>query len=139
MQIRGGERIWIYPPREPFLRPRNVENTVRSVSTEGLDHQPWFDDYAEEHHMQPGDLLHWALNGPHRVANDATMSVSLTTEHWTSSVRRSYAMNYGNGLLRSVLGWRPRSQSTSGMAFWAKAAMSAAWRASGMQARQSYQ
>ncbi|HTF49685.1 MAG TPA: hypothetical protein VK735_19765, partial [Pseudonocardia sp.] len=46
--------------------------------------------------------------------------------------------NYGNGILRSVGHWRPRSQSTSGAAFWAKAAMTAAWRVSGMQKKQSY-
>jgi len=138
LQLRGRKRIWIYPPSAPFLRPENVENTVRSVGTEGLDYQEWFDDYAEVHDMEPGDLLHWALNGPHRVANDDTLSVSLTTEHWTPEVRRSYALNYGNGILRSVAHWRPRSRATAGAAFWAKAAMTAAWRASGMQKKQTY-
>jgi hypothetical protein len=137
-QLRGRKRIWIYPPTAPFLRPESVENTVRSVATEGLDYQEWFDDYAEVHDMEPGDLLHWALNGPHRVANYDTLSVSLTTEHWTPQVRRSYALNYGNGILRSHAHWRPRSQATTGAAFWAKAAMTAAWRASGMQRKQSY-
>ena len=56
---------------------------MRSVATEGLDYQEWFHKYAEVHDMEPGDLLHWALNGPHRVANHDTLSVSLTTEHWT--------------------------------------------------------
>jgi hypothetical protein len=138
VQIRGGKRIWIYPPTEPFLRQTSVENTVRSVSTEGLDYRPWYDEYAQVYDMTPGDLLHWALNGPHRVANHDTLSVSLTTEHWTSQVRRSYALNYGNGLLRSVAHWAPRSRATSGAAFWAKVGMTAAWRMSGMQNRQSY-
>jgi hypothetical protein len=62
----------------------------------------------------------------------------LTTEHWTPQVRRSYALNYGNGILRSVAHWRPRSQATTGAAFWAKAGLTAAWRASGMQKKQSY-
>lgn len=138
IQLRGRKRIWIYPATEPFLRPEKVEDTVRSVATEGLDYHEWFDDYAEVHDMEPGDLLHWSLNGPHRVANHDTLSVSLTTEHWTPEVRRSYAVNYGNGILRSVAGWRPRSRATSGAAFWAKAALTAAWRVSGMQNRQSY-
>lgn len=138
IQVRGGKRIWIYPPSPPFLRPENLENTVRSVATEGLEYHDWFDEYAEVHDMAPGDLLHWALNGPHRVANHDTLSVSLTTEHWTPHVRRSYAMNYGNGILRSVLGWRPRSRATSGAAFWAKVGLTAAWRASGLQHKQQY-
>lgn len=138
IQLRGRKRIWIYPPSEPFLRPRDVENTVRSVATEGLDYHEWFDDYAEVYDMEPGDLLHWALNGPHRVANYDSLSVSLTTEHWTPEVRRSYALHYGNGLLRSVAHWRPRSYATTGAAFWAKVAMTAAWRVSGMQGKHSY-
>jgi hypothetical protein len=138
IQLRGRKRIWIYPPTPPFLRPESVENTVRSVATEGLDYQAWFDDYAEVHDMEPGDLLHWALNGPHRVANHDALSVSLTTEHWTPEVRRSYAMNYGNGILRSVLGWLPRSRATTGAALLAKAGLTATWRLSGMQHKHSY-
>jgi hypothetical protein len=65
-------------------------------------------------------MLHWALNGPHRVANYDTLSVSITTEHWTPQVRRSYAMNYGNGLLRREAHWRPRSRSLDGTAFWSQ-------------------
>jgi hypothetical protein len=83
-----------------------IENTVRSVATEGVEYHDWFDEYADVHDMEHGDLLHWALNGPHRMANRDTLSVSLTTEHWTPEVRRSYAMNYGNGLLRTVGRWR---------------------------------
>jgi hypothetical protein len=138
VQLRGRKRIWLYPPTPPFLPAENVENTVRSVATEGLDYQDWFDQYAQVIDLAPGDLLHWALNGPHRVANHDELSVSLTTEHWTAQVRRAYAMNYGNGILRSLTGWRPRSRATNGAAFWAKAALTAAWRASGMQAKQSY-
>ena len=84
------------------------------------------------------DAVRRALHGPRRVANHDALSVSLTTEHWTSEVRRSYAMNYGNGLLRTVGHWRPRSRSTTGPAFWAKVAMTAAWRASGMQRSHRY-
>ena len=138
VQLRGRKRIWIYPPTAPSLRQESVANTVRSVATEGLDYREWFDDYAEVHDMEPGDLPHWALNGPHRVANHDTLSVSLTTEHWTPEVRRSYALNYGNGILRSVGHWRPRSQATTGAAFWAKVALTVAWRASGLQRKQSY-
>ncbi|HEY4006330.1 MAG TPA: hypothetical protein VGM60_14260 [Pseudonocardia sp.] len=55
-----------------------------------------------------------------------------------AEVRCSYAMNYGNGLPRTVGRWRPRSRSTTGPAFWAKVATTAAWRASGMQRGQRY-
>jgi hypothetical protein len=138
-QIRGRKRIWLYPPTEPFLDATNVENVVRSLEKEDVPYEPWFDEYAVAYDLEPGDMLHWALNGPHRVENYDVLNVSLTTEHWTGAIRRSYAMNYGNGILRRELHWRPRSRNTSGAAFWAKAGLTAAWRVTGMQRRQSYQ
>jgi uncharacterized protein YecA (UPF0149 family) len=36
--------------------------------------------------------------------------VSLTTEHWTNKIQRSFAMNHGNGVLRQ-LGYAPKSRS----------------------------
>ena len=138
-QIRGRKRIWIYPATRPFLPPTGVENVVRSVSTEELDYEPWFDDYAEVIDLEPGEMLHWSLNRPHRVSNLSGFSVSLTTEHWTSEIRRSYAMHYGNGILRNKLGWAPRSSSLDGPAFWAKVGMTAAWRKSGMEKKNTYQ
>ncbi|MDT7606761.1 MAG: hypothetical protein QOG96_1264, partial [Pseudonocardiales bacterium] len=137
-QIRGRKRIWIYPPTEPFLQPTRIENVVRSLTTEELDYQPWFDDYAEVHDLGPGDMLHWSLNGPHRVSNLDGFSVSLTTEHWTSQIRRSYAMHYGNGILRNKAHWAPRSNSLDGPAFWTKAALTAAWRKTGMEKKNTY-
>jgi hypothetical protein len=137
-QIRGRKRIWIYPPTEPFLPSTEVENVVRSLAMEDLSYEPWYDDYAEVYDMEPGDMLHWALNGPHRVSNLDGFSVSLTTEHWTDAIRRSYAMHYGNGILRNAAHITPRSQSLDGPAFWTKVGLTAAWRKSGMQKKQSY-
>jgi hypothetical protein len=137
-QIRGRKRIWIYPPTVPFLRPQNVEDVVRSLAMEDLPYEPWFDDYAEVYDLEPGEMLHWALNGPHRVSNLDGFSVSLTTEHWTSQIRRSYAMHYGNGILRNKAHWTPRSSSLDGPGFWAKAGLTAAWRKSGMQKKEGY-
>jgi len=64
--------------------------------------------------------------------------VSLTTEHWTSKIRRSYAMHYGNGILRNKGHWAPRSSSLDGPAFWAKVGLTAAWRKAGMEKKEGY-
>jgi hypothetical protein len=137
-QIRGRKRIWVYPAAEPFLQPADLEMVVRGQIEEDIPYQPWFDEYAEVIDLEPGDMLHWALNGPHRVKNHDCVNVSLTTEHWTTETRRHYAMNCGNGILRRELGWQPRSRAISGPSFWAKAALAVAWRVSGMQDRQRY-
>jgi hypothetical protein len=137
-QIRGRKRIWIYPATEPFLSPTNIENVICGRGEEEVPYEPWFDDHAEIHELEPGDMLHWGLNGPHRVENLDMINVSLTTEHWTPGIRRSFARHYGNGVLRNTLRWRPRSDSTDGPSFWAKAALTAAWRTSGLHRRQGY-
>ncbi|MDT7684753.1 MAG: hypothetical protein QOG57_5063, partial [Pseudonocardiales bacterium] len=53
-------------------------------------------------------------------------------------IRRSYAMHYGNGILRNKAHWAPRSNSLDGPAFWTKAALTAAWRKTGMEKKNTY-
>ncbi len=136
-QIRGKKRILIYPNSKPFLLPNEIENVVRAVTEEEITYEDWFDEYAEVHDLEGGMMLHWQLNRPHRVMNLEGMNVSLTTEHWTPEIRRNYAMNYGNGLLRNF-GFKPRSRAIEGPAFWAKVGLTAAWRTSGMHKRKAF-
>lgn len=136
-QLRGKKRVFIYPPELPFLQPREIENVVRGITEEEVTYSPWYDNYANVYDLEAGDMLHWKLNGPHRVTNLGTVNVSLTTEHWTREIRRQYAMNYGNGILRQF-GFQPKSRSVHGLGFWAKAGLTAAWRWSGMQKKQSF-
>ena len=137
-QVRGRKRFIIYPNTEPFLKPVELEEAVRSATYGVASFQPWFDDYGDPNDLAPGDALHWPLNGPHRIENFDELSVSLTSEHWTAGIRRTYAMNYGNGLLRHY-GWTPRSQGVGGPAFWAKVGLTAAYRKSGLQNKNGYQ
>jgi hypothetical protein len=136
-QIRGRKRIWIYPNSEPFLKANEIENVVRGLQEEDISYQPWYDDYAVTYDLEAGDMLHWPLNGPHRVKNYDCVNISLTTEHLTPQIRRHYAMNYGNGVLRS-LGWTPRSRKSDGIAFLPKAALALAWHKAGMDKRQTF-
>ncbi|MDN5914098.1 MAG: hypothetical protein L0I76_03110 [Pseudonocardia sp.] len=138
LQLRGSKRLWIYPASEPFLKVPEFEDVVRRVTEEDITYESWFDDYAEVYDLVPGDLLHWRLNGPHKVANLDSVNVSITTQHWTGDIRREFALNYGNGLLRNMLHYTPRSRKTSGPAFWVKAGTALTWRKAGMQNRQSH-
>jgi len=138
MQLRGRKRLWVYPSREPFLQPRHLEAVVRGITEEEIPYEPWFDGEARVIDLEPGGMLHWPLNGPHRVVNHDCLNVSLTLEHWDQSILRSYLMNMGNGILRDQLGWQPRSRAIAGPGFWAKAGLAAFWRASGLQQRQRY-
>lgn len=137
-QIRGKKRIYLYPATKPFLQPNEMENVVRAITEEEITYEEWFDEFAEVYDLEGGSALHWQLNRPHRVVNLEGMNVSLTTEHWTPQIRRSYAMHYGNGILRD-LGLNPKSQALSGAAFWSKVGLTAAWRLSGAHKRKSFQ
>ncbi|MEM8811984.1 MAG: hypothetical protein AAGF59_05140 [Pseudomonadota bacterium] len=133
-QVRGHKTVYIYPPRDPFLPSEAIENIVlNQVEEDGVDYHPWFDEYAEVYELQPGRFLHWDLNGPHRIVNGDCVNVSVTTEHFTPEIRRIYAMNYGNGLLRRYAGFKSLSAQTSGPVFWAKALLAAVHKFSGVQ------
>ncbi|WP_099866407.1 cupin-like domain-containing protein [Pararhizobium haloflavum] len=136
-QIRGEKRIYIYPNREPFLRPADLENIIRGRTEEEVPYHAWFDRHAAVHDLAPGDMLHWPLNGPHRVENKDCLNISITTEHWTPEIRRHFGVQYGNGILRSA-GLAPRSASVHGAAAYAKCALAVGWRLSGQQKRQSF-
>lgn len=136
-QIRGEKRIWIYPNHAPFLKRPALEGIIRGTTEEEIHYEPWFDKYAEVVTLKPGDMAHWPLNGPHRVENADCLNISITTEHWTPEIRRHFAVHYGNGILRQF-GWKPKSTDLYGPNAWAKIGLTAAWRLSGQQKRQSY-
>ncbi len=128
-QIRGRKRVYVYPPQAPFLPPEALEQIALSGVEVNLPYEPGFDERALVMELEPGHMLHWPLNSPHRVDNHDCLNVSVTTEHWTPSIRRSQMVTMANGVLRQHLGWRP-SRDLQGPAFWAKAALQAAWRRS---------
>jgi hypothetical protein len=138
-QIAGRKKIYIYPNEEPFLRKQDLEGIILGETEEEIEYQPWFDDYAEIVELAPGQMLHWPLNGPHRVENLDMMNISITTEHYTTDIRRSYAVNYGNGVLRRRMGLNPKSNSLRGAAFYPKAAIAAATKLSGIQKNRQFQ
>lgn len=135
-QVRGRKRVYVYPNTAPFLPPEKLEKIILGEAHEiSLDYEPWFDDYATVIDLEPGKMLHWPLNCPHRVVNEDCLNISFTTEHWTNDLRRAYAVNYANGVMRRYL---PKSRflaDTSGMAAIAKIGLAAAHKLSGMNTR----
>lgn len=129
-QIVGRKRITVYPPRAPYLDPVALENIAYSGFEFKLQYQPEFDAAAEVFELEPGRMLTWPLNSPHRVDNHDCLNVSVTTEHWTGANRRAQRMLLANGVLRNRLHWAPGSRALEGPSYWAKAALQAAWRRS---------
>jgi hypothetical protein len=133
-QLRGTKRIYIYPNKPPFLRQESVEKITLGESNEfGLPYHQSFDKEAVVYDLQPGQMLHWPLNCPHRIVNGDCVNVSFATEHFTKAVRRQFFVNYANGVLRQRLGWTELSQQTTGLTYWSKLAVAGAYKVSGMQ------
>ena len=120
-QIRGKKKVYVYPTVAPFLRPEHVEGIALSGVEVNMPYQPWYDDHATVYDLEPGQMLHWPLNAPHRVDNFDCLNVSMTMEYFTDSIRRSHMVTVANGIMRHKMGLQPRSQATTGPAFWSKA------------------
>jgi len=132
-QIRGRKRVWVYPGRPPFLPQAAIEKLVLGEMHEtDMPYREWFDEFAQVYDLEPGWMLHWPLNDPHRVENFDSLNVSVTTEHYTSAIRNSYAVNYANGLLRAA-GLKNLQRQTAGPGLWAKLALAAAVKFSGVR------
>ena len=130
-QLEGKKRIYIYPNTEPFLPRDAIETVILGETEEEIAYEAWFDDHAEVYDLEPGDMLHWPLNGPHRVENKDCLNISVTTEHWTNDIRNSYAVNYANGFLKRQFGYVARSASPRGVHVYPKAAIALACKKTG--------
>jgi hypothetical protein len=126
-QVRGTKKLYVYPAAKPFISQPALEKLILGQLREtDMPYEPWYDDYAEVHTLDAGKMIHWPLNGPHRVVNENMLNVSFTTEHWTDELRKHYAVNYANGFLRSKLGLQKLSQQVTGASYLAKLATAAA-------------
>jgi hypothetical protein len=129
-QIHGRKRVWVYPAAAPCLQPEWLEDIAYTGFEFSLAYDPAFDRMALVFDLEPGQMLTWPLNAPHRVENADCLNVSVTTEHWTPENRRAQKVYLANAVLRHRLGLRPGGRALSGPGYWAKAALQAAWRRS---------
>jgi len=133
-QVRGTKRVYVYPNTEPFLPQPNIEKIVLGEAHEiSLPYAPWFDEHAQVVDLEPGRMLHWPLNCPHRIVNADCLNVSFTTEHMTHELRNAYAVNYANGVLRRTFGLRSLSRPASGAGLYARLGLAAAHKYLGLQ------
>jgi hypothetical protein len=138
-QVRGRKRVWLYPLGDPFLSQEALERIIMGEAHEvSLAYEPSFDSRAEVIDLEPGRMLTWPLNAPHRVVNHDCLNVSVTTEHWTPELRNAYGVKYANGILRSRLGLKRLSLASEGLGVYPKLGLTAAWKLSGMQKRRRH-
>lgn len=131
--IRGRKRFWMYPALDTSLVSQKcLEDVYNMVTDEDVPFREEFDKRATVFELDPGDVLSWPQNSPHRVMVTEGMSVSLGTLHETEeSFRRSYVIG-ANSLLREKFGIQNLSMAERGLVPSAKAFMFRAARRAGV-------
>jgi len=122
-QIRGQRRLSHYPPTEPFLLNRTLEQAVALNATEPLYFEPTFDNHAEIIDQVPGDMLGLPLHTPHRITTNGTLSLTLTTSYQTRQTRHQNEVLCANHYLNRWLPNQDRSADLQGMTSLAKRLM----------------
>ncbi len=127
-QIRGVKRLYLYPATAPFMTQEHIERVALSGVEVNMPYQPWYDDYAQIYDLEPGSMMHWPLNAPHRVDNGDCLNISMTLEWFTPEIRRHHMITVANAILRLKFGLQPKERSIYGLNFWSKAVLQKALR-----------
>lgn len=119
--MQGKKRVWVYPAHdERFATQESLEKVFSRERNEDLPYSPAFDRFAEVYDLEPGQVLTWPQNGPHRVQNLEGVNVSLSTEHYTSEAQKREWVYAANRFFRSSWHLPTRSTSIDGPAAHAK-------------------
>jgi hypothetical protein len=135
-QIAGRKRIYVYPPAPPFVTPEHLEHIAIYGLEVDMPYAAWYDEYARAYDLEPGQMLYWPHNAPHRVENADCLNISMSVEYWTEAIRRASIVTRANGIMRYRFGWPQASSATSGAAFWSKALLQKGLQKSGWMAKQ---
>jgi hypothetical protein len=122
-QLRGRKRVYLYPKASPFLKDEELEKIALTGVEVSLGYEPWFEEHAQVFDIEPGDMMTWPHNMPHRVDNHDMLNVSMTVEWFTPEIRRMHMVTVANAILRHKLGITPHSHEINGASFYAKAAL----------------
>jgi hypothetical protein len=107
-QLRGRKTMWVYPVASPFVSDEQLERIVLRETAEQFAYVPGWDQAAEVHVLDPGVMVSWPQNAPHRLVNDDCLNVSLSIEHQTPGALMRANVIYANGVLRRRMGAAPR-------------------------------
>ena len=123
IQIAGRKRVYIYPNTAPFIRPEHLEDIALFDVEVDIPYADWYDSHAQVIDLEPGQMLNWPLNAPHRVENLGTVNVSMTVSYVNDEIRRAQILHLANGMLRHRFGYAPKSRNIRGPSFFAKQVM----------------
>jgi len=100
-QIRGTKRIWVYPAGDRELIDQSLmEDIFSSFADEEVPYRSEFDQKARTFELHPGEVISWPQNAPHRVTNQNSVNISLSTVHETEESDRRKLVYCANRLFR---------------------------------------
>ncbi|NRA63309.1 MAG: cupin-like domain-containing protein [Pseudobacteriovorax sp.] len=113
-QLRGKKRVYVYPFEETFAPTKSMERIFTREAIEDLPYSLDFDEHAEVLDLNPGQMVSWAQNSPHRVVNLEDVNISITSNHYTdSALRREFVYSANRYFKR--LGIPASSTATKGL------------------------
>lgn len=129
-QVRGSQRVLVYPPRDPWVSDLALEGVLLGESGEDLPYDPAWDREAAVLDMERGSFAAWPLHAPHRISFGNEMSVTLVLEVVTQGSLVKNGVLHANGLMRRA-GLNPKNSDTRGIGAAVKIAISRAAKAAG--------
>lgn len=120
-QIRGSKKVYVYPVQDQFITEQDLEGVYLGETQEAIKYEEEYDHHATVVDLQPGMMVTWPINGPHRIENDNSLSVSMVMEYFEPEAWYRYAVYYTNGVMRRRFGITMKSRETSGPVMWIKA------------------
>jgi hypothetical protein len=105
--LRGSKRIWLYPACDERFASREIMEEIFAGTyefDEELPYAPEFDQDAVVYQLEPGDVVSWPQNAPHRIENLDSLNVSLSTGFDTDAADRRQIIYSANHLFRRRLG-----------------------------------
>lgn len=122
-QVRGTQRLLVYPPRQPWVSDEALERVLMSEDHGDLPYEPSWDAEAAIAEMGPGSFASWPLHAPHRIEMTGGISVTLALEVVTQTSLIRNGVLHANAVMRRA-GWTPRSSRARGAGAVAKLALS---------------
>lgn len=110
-QLQGTKTVRVYVPRAPFVTPELLEGVVLKETDEQLPFDLDWDGHSQCVTLEPGMMVTWPQNAPHRIVNGPMVNVSLSVEFMTPAALLRANVIYANGVLRRRLGLSPHIQS----------------------------
>jgi hypothetical protein len=102
--LRGRKRIYLYPNRAPFIRPRHVQNIALQGTGQSVPYKREFETESIAIDLEPGEVICWPHLSPYRVDNLEALNVSLNLESLTGKSRRRMGSYFFDGYVNRVFG-----------------------------------